>query len=265
MSLTDMEVFVPSRSRPDRSLTLEAVEGKWEHVRLVVPAKQMQAYIPLARRHKVKLMGCPVDGIARTRQWIGQQARDRFLMLDDDLRFYRRASYEDVTLHKFGRYDMQNMLTFTSRLLTDFAHVAISARGGNNQLKGFPTVYNKRPLRALAYRKREFLACVHGRVQIMEDFDITLQLIGKGYENAVIVQYAQDQIVTQMPGGCSDYRTLDMHNTNVIRMAKLHPGVVKVVEKENRSAEAVKAGLAKRKELVIYWEKAHAKAMEDIL
>lgn len=259
--IMSLQVFVPSRSRPERSLTLEALEGKWPYVALVVPAAQATQYKALAARHGAKLLACPVDGIARTRQWIGQQAKGRFIMLDDDLRFYARNSFEDVALHMFNRRNMADMLTFVSRLLDYYAHVAISARGGNNQLKGFPYVTNKRPLRALAYRKKEFLSVQHGRVQIMEDFDVTLQLIAKGYENAVIVQYAQDQPVTQAPGGCSDYRTHALHEINVRRMAKLHPGIVKLRDKQNKTG----GEFGSRLEATIYWEKAYAQAMEDIL
>lgn len=260
-NLLDMEVFVPSRSRFERSLTLEVLKDKWPRVALVVPTKQMQQYIPLARRMEVTLMGCPLNGIAGTRYWIGQKAEHKFLMLDDDLRFYRRASFEDVQLHMPNKHDIPNMLTLVSRLLDDFAHVAISARGGNNQLKGFPFVTNKRPLRALAYRKHEFLKAKHGRVQIMEDFDVTLQLIAMGYQNAVIVQYAQDQPVTQAPGGCSDYRTHELHEKYVRLMARLHPGIVKLRQKENKTG----GEFGSRLEATIYWEKAHAQAMEEVL
>jgi len=259
--IMDLQVFVPSRSRWQRSLTLEALKGKWPSVALVVPAAQAGQYKALAASTGARLLPCPAQGIARTREWIGQQAKDRFIMLDDDLRFYYRKSFEDPSLHQFNKHDMAGMLTFVSRLLDYYAHVAVSARGGNNQLKGFPTVTNKRPLRVLAYRKKEFLKAQHGRVQIMEDFDVTLQLIGMGYQNCVIVQYAQDQPMTQAPGGCSDYRTQALHETNVRRMAKLHPGIVKLREKANKTG----GEFGSRLEATIYWEKAHAQAMEDIL
>lgn len=258
--LTKLDVFVPSRSRWQRSLTLEALQGKWNRVALVVPVAQAGKYAPLARKHGVRLAPCPAQGIARTREWCGQRSSGKFIMLDDDLRFYRRHSFEDVRLHKFNGTDMANMLLLVSRLLEYYAHVAISARGGNNQLKGFPWVTNKRPLRALAYRKEEFLAVEHGRVQIMEDFDVTLQLIERGYSNAVVSQYAQDQPMTQMEGGCSDYRTHELHARNVRLLAKLHPGVVKLRQKENKTG----GEFGSRLEATIYWEKAHQLALEEL-
>lgn len=256
-----LEVFVPSRSRWLRSLTLEALQGKWEgdRVFLVVPTAQAAKYRPLAKKHGVQLLGCPADGIAGTRQWIGQQADDRFLMLDDDLRFYRRFS-TDVSLHQFGKNCMAAMLVLVARTLDHYAHCSISAREGNNRLD-FPWVTNSRPLRALAYRKKEFLRCKHGRVAIMEDFDVTLQLLRNGYQNCVITEFAQDQPGTQAPGGCSDYRTHAVHEQNVRRMATLHPGLVKLRQKENKTG----GEFGSRLEATIFWEKAWKQAMEDIL
>lgn len=256
-----MKVFVPSRSRFDRSLTLEALQGQWPGVVLVVPAAQAARYTPLARRMGCGVLACPHDGIARTRQFCGERAKGKFIMLDDDLRFYTRRSFEDVSLTMFVKGDMRRMLDAVNRLLDTYAHVAVSARGGNNQLKDFPFVTNKRPLRVLAYRRDAFLKATHGRVTIMEDFDVTLQLIAMGYQNAVLVQYAQDQPGTQEAGGCSDYRTHKLHEQNVRRMAVLHPGLVKLRQKENKTG----GEFGSRLEATIYWEKAYAQAMKDIL
>lgn len=258
----DVEIFVPSRSRSARSLTLEALTygGLAQRTTLVVPYSQGQAYLPLARKHKVKqLLRCKEDGIAATRKLCGERAANKFIMIDDDLRFYRRKP-NDVILYKFDKNDMAGMLILVSRMLDLYAHVAISAREGNNRLD-FPYVTCSRPLRALAYRKKEFDACVHGRVAIMEDFDVTLQLIKRGYENAVITEYSQVQPVTQAYGGCSDYRTKELHEKNVKLMAKLHPGIIKLRQKENKTG----GDFGSRLEATIYWQKAHTLTMKDIL
>jgi len=254
-----MPVYVPSRSRSERSLTLEALDGTWPTA-LVVPQAQARAYAALGKRHRVPVLACPVQGIARTRQWIGEHCRtSKFLMLDDDLRFYKRTS-EEVRLWKFEDGDMRDMLEYVSELLTKFAHVAIGAREGNNRME-LPYVRCSRPLRALAYRKEPFLKCEHGRTAIMEDFDITLQLFAMGYQNAVITRYAQDQPQTQAPGGCSDYRTHKLHEANVRRMAKMHNGFVKTRTKENKTG----GEFGKRLELTIYWQRAWEAGMKDLL
>lgn len=266
-SLLELEVFIPSRSRPDRSLTLERLHGKWKDVTLVVPEAQVKQYRALANRHKCALVTCPHNGIARTREYIGTIADDAFIMLDDDLRFMRRASFEDPRLYQLNKTDVQGMLLYVSRLLDQYVHVAIGPRQFNNAVprERYPWFEIGRPLRALAYRKRPFLSVEHGRVEIMEDFDVTLQLLALGHKNAILTEYVQDQYATQAPGGCSDYRTLALHNRNVERMHALHAAYTRTVEKTNRSGGAVKGGLHQRLELQISWRKAYDLAVEGLL
>lgn len=275
-----MNVYVPSRSRFTRSLTLEAIQGHWPgtHTFLVVPKGQAAQYKPLAAKHGVTLLPCAANGIARTRQFIGQHADDKFLMLDDDLRFFVRPQHlsisddetEPNTKAKLFKFDalvngrpllvngMQMMLQVVENKLERYAHVAISAREGNNHL-AWPYTENNRPLRALAYRKKPFLACEHGRVEIMEDFDVTLQLMKKGHANCIITWFAQDQIQTQAAGGCSDYRTHALHEENVRRMVKLHAPFVIERLKENKGG----GDFGTRTEATIYWKKAWQSAQDE--
>lgn len=273
----DVEIFVPSRSRFNRSLTLEALTfgGLADRAVLVVPHAQGNDYVPLARKHKIaKILRCNEDGIAKTRQLCGQTAKNKFIMFDDDLRFIRRNSVDDWRLYEFGKYDFKALMILISRLLDTYAHVCVGPRqhnvvysthvppsGSEPKPHNYPFYIIGRPLRALAYRKKEFLECEHGRVAIMEDFDVTLQLLERGYQNVVITQYAQDQPQTQMTGGCSDYRTKELHEKNVRLMAKLHPNVVTIRQKENTTG----GDFGKRIEATIYWKKAYALSMEEIL
>lgn len=270
----DLEVFIPSRSRWERSLTLEAIAPAWERVALVVPKEQFKKYQGLAEQHKVRLIGCPHDGIARTREFIGGIARSRFIMLDDDLRFTARHGLDDPRLYLASNRDISGMLILVARLLDLYAHVCIGPRQFNNKYSTaeppsgakvephkYPGYPLGRPLRALAYRKWPFVKCKHGRVDIMEDFDVTLQLLEQGYQNYIITEYAQDQVQTQLPGGCSDYRTHELHAANVRKLAKLHPKSVKIVEKANKTG----GEFGKRIEAMIFWEKTWKRAMEEIL
>jgi len=221
----------------------------------VVPEDQVEKYRPLAARHGSGLVGCPHDGIALTRRFCGELASDWcFIMMDDDLKFYRRVSRDDWHL----RYPEDlgdhpgNMLDHVLRKLRTYVHVSVGAREGNNRLPSCG-VQCSRPLRALAYRTAEFLSCDHGRVTVMEDFDVTLQLLRRGHENHVTAYWAQDQKQTQAPGGCSDYRTHKVHADSVRKFAALHPGFVRLRRKENRSGGA----FGTRLEATIYWQKAY--------
>lgn len=260
-----MPIYIPSRSRFDKSWTLEnlatggllpVVEGG-RPVYLVPPAEQAKQYTPISQRYGVPLLPCPAKGIARTRLFCGQHAQsigaEKFIMLDDDLRFFWRRGAEDTRLVQMRTTPKvyAKMFNVVEQALSHYAHVAISARGGNNTL-GYPYVENKRPLRALAYRTKEFLRVKHGRVAIMEDFDVTLQLMKLGFANCVITKYAQDHFSTQLPGGCSDYRSHELHARNVLKMERLHRPFITVKEKMNRTG----GEFGKRIDATIYWQKA---------
>lgn len=258
-----MPVYVPSCGRADRSLTLEALQGAGWPVALVVPKGEAKAYKRLGLAHGVPVIPHPCPGIAELRGWIGQHCKtDRFLMMDDDLRFYYRDMMKpkEPRLWKFESGDMRKMLIFTQAMLSKFAHVSISAREGNNRLE-LPYVRCSRPLRVLGYRKEPFIKLEHGRVQFMEDFDVTLQLMYQGYQNAVITAYAQDQPQTQAPGGCSTYRTHEAHERAVARMSKIHKGFAQTRVKENKTG----GEFGTRLELTIYWQRAWEHGMRDIL
>lgn len=251
-----MQIFVVSRSRWKHSKTLDSLRDAKSEVHLVVPKSQRKQYVKLAKEHKCELLACPVDGIARTREYCGNIAHhEKFLMLDDDLTFFRRISPKSTKLRKptdLMNCNIQSLLEEVSVRLEEYVHVAVSAREGNNRLP-HSGVECSRPLRALAYQREEFVQLEHGRVKIMEDFDVTMQLLKKGHKNFIISSWAQDQVQTQMDGGCSDYRTLKLHNTNVKKFAELHKEFVRVRQKENKTG----GQFGKRMEATIYWKKAY--------
>ena len=54
-----------------------------------------------------------------------------------------------------------------------------------------------------------------------------MQLISKGYKNRVSSKYLFDSGKLQMSGGCSSYRTLEIHNKALLFL-KTYPKYVKV-------------------------------------
>lgn len=268
----ELLVYVPSLSRWQRSLTLEFLQGAGCTPYLVVPPAQRAQYGPLAARHGATLLPMAAKGIAAVRQGIGLHAQAtggkhaKFLMLDDDLRFSVRKNDMDWGLRPCAATDMEECLMVVESLLYRYAHVAISARQANNGLKRYPHTVIGRPLRALAYRAQAFNDCEHQRVQIMEDFDVTLQLLRRGYPNAIVSQFAQDQAATQQPGGCSDYRSHALHEKNVRKLAKLHAPFVKLVQKENksRSGNTMTDEFRVRLEANIAWKKAYESSLPEL-
>lgn len=273
-----MQIYIPSRSRFHiKSLTVERIAGGWEHkhtVYLVVPAAQAKAYRAMPNRGDIPILGCPRDGIAATRQWIGQHAHDKFLMLDDDLRFFYRPTVRPADdplpgagmpnqnpprLYKARPQDITGALDTIEAALDTYVHAAIGSREGNN-VWPYPFAECRRPLRALAYRKWAFLSVEHGRVAVMEDFDVTLQLLRKGHKNFITTNYAQDQYQTALNGGCSDYRTHAVQEANVRRLAELHHPFVATRWKNNKHG----GSFGKRLEATIYWKAAYRDTMDSL-
>lgn len=237
-------------------------EGEGEQYRAALD-KAEQSYPRLA---SARVLECPERGIAKTRLWIGAHASgtgaDKFLMLDDDVWFYTRKTMEKENLDYSRPEQVDAMIAAVEAHLDDYGHVGISAREGNNRLGvGGPElkVENTRTLRALAYRTRDFLECEHGRVPVQEDFDVNLQLLEKGIPNCNLAFWSQGQRQTNAPGGCSSYRTHEVQDAAARRLAELHPGIVRLVEKKNKSG----GEFGHRTEVVISWKKAYAQGQRS--
>lgn len=265
-----MNIYIPSMGRSSRCLTLETlgplVLARWPVV-LVVPTAEAGAYKALEARYRgLRVMACPAKGIALTRQWCGLHAAaqhreglSKFLMIDDDLRFSRRIEDDKPSLVPSTPEDCLDMIEAVEKMLTRFKHVTCAARGGSNNLNQEkpspfgPVKVCVRPLRMLAYQTDYFNECKHGRVEIMEDFDVTLQLISQGYDNVELRRWTHDQSQTQAAGGCSSYRTHALHEANVRKMQRLWgERIVELRTKVNKTG----GEFGTRLEATIYWKKA---------
>jgi hypothetical protein len=272
-------IFVPSRSRFFRinkgvltKLPPEIL--KW--VNLVVPADQAKDYMKHIQVLKTPLMDLVClesDGIAATRHDIGKFSKineySKFIMLDDDLTDW--ATRIEETSHKLRRStpeDLIEMFEWVQSTLDSYAHVSISPRGNNMIRKSEGiwvgpkplTMENVRTIRFLAYQTDAFLSVEHGRVPIMEDFDVNLQLLEKGHKNIQSYWWTQDQRQTALPGGCSDYRSLEVHDAGARKLAELHPNSVKLRTKINKSNVTYNKEFTERTEVTIQWKKTYKAA-----
>lgn len=270
-----MHIFIPSLGRADKILgrmntVFELPKGAHDETSMVVQPQEAEAYRSALRRMGIecRVLECPEKGIAATRRWIAENSPcEKILMLDDDLKFQERIS---DTSPKFNTYPSDEskleMLATVERVLDTYAHAGIADRvAGSRVVAGGSFVegtgkamvqLDTRLLRALAYRRTEHLACEHGRVDVMEDFDIALQLLAKGYHSANIAWWVQDQRSTQWKGGCSTYRTHELHERSARRLAELHPHVVSLRQKVNKGG----GDFGTRTEVTIQWRKAYASA-----
>lgn len=255
-----MKIYIPSMGRPYNQVTLKNIPKKWRKTTcLVVPQKEYEEYSSVAEEYNVSIV-CPpknIKGIAKTRQYILDVCNERTcLMLDDDMDFCYREDMGSPKLTTIDNdNDMNKMLSIIERLLKKHPMVGISARQGNNHIDEEVRIAS-RMMNAYAFdvpvlRK---LGIKFGRLEVMEDFDVTLQLLERGIANAVIYKYCWNQRRSGAKGGCSSYRTAEMQESAAKKLKTLHPDFVEVVEKNSKSAWN---GMEVRTDVKIQWRKAY--------
>lgn len=285
-------IYIPTRGRADyrfiQSHTLKFVPAAHrQFVKLVVREDEAVAYeraLLRAGMEGFKLVVVPtkakIEGIARKREWIGKYAKQQgqayFMMMDDDLRFFRRVTTIDTKLQYFDKdgQDWYQMMEAVETLLKKGIPspglkrpgrrkayiVGIGVREGNNRHGPGDaeelTRWNTRLCRAWAVDTEEFLACEHGRLSGMGDFDVMLQTLRRGLDIASLDYWAQDQDSTQAAGGCSIWRTHATHEASAKGLAAAHPGFVRLREKENKGG----GEFGVRTEVTISWQKARESA-----
>lgn len=237
--------------------TLRNLQGIVD-VTLYVPADQKAEYA--AAYPGVEIIGHKATGISQTRKALAAYhsrkypTDPRIIMMDDDLRFYTRRKDDAGKFTDATKAEITAMFAAVGKAMYDYALVGITSReGGNNVLAD---EHNTRTTRFLAYNL-DFIkqaGAKFGRIELMEDFDMQLQLSRAGYSSILLHSWAQGQKDSGAPGGCSTYRTPELQAACAHQLAAFHPGFVKVVEKTTKTS----FGGGTRVDVQVSWKKAYA-------
>lgn len=278
--LKGLQVFIPTRGRVDQQITLRSLPPDVREKTVLVCPKEEQK--PLMEKYKhlgMQVYSQPsrIKNIADKRAFILKDLAPsagvhRAIMLDDDLYFFGRCPAQDrvwsggMWKPKPGKKlfsrehanDEQLTKAFIrwNELLEQFAHAGMADRAGTHVVYE-ELIYNGRMMYAIGYDVDTFKKEVQAgakRMRFREDFDYTLQLLRKGYENRVIVHHVTGAGGYHAKGGCSDERNVEESNKEAEKLAALHPGFVRVVDKDYKGTP--------RKEVVVSWKKALASAKE---
>lgn len=263
-------IYIPSRGRAGQVRTLAYIPNSMlinthivctrgegvaycAHYRQPSPATPQPWVIEAPK--SVTNIGAKRDFIV---QHAAKQGYSHIIMMDDDLKFARRRVDDPTKFLPFAptrmHHETKLMLNEMFTLLCTHAHVGIVSREGANRHTA-ATLTNHRMMRVLGYNidvlrqhKIKFT-----RLPLMEDFDVTLQLLRAGYPNAVITGYTNDQNNSNAPGGCSTYRTGQLQAEAAHKLAALHPGFVKVVTRPDKGGWG-----GERVDVQVAWKKAFA-------
>ena len=247
--------MVCTYGRPDKQITWDSLP---KEIRL-------RACLVVQDREAGKYPGLPtlvlpptIKNLPDTRQWLRDNTGPKVVQLDDDLVFATRRADVPTKFRPAMNIEIIKMFDAIEYALDSYAHVGVSHREGANR-NTEPYIQVGRMMRILGYRtdvlRKENI--VHNRIPDMEDFDVTLQLLRKGYPNLILNNWVHNQGGSNTEGGCSDYRTMETHARDCHILAeKLHPGFVKAVEKTTKTSW----GGTTRTDVRMSWKKAYESA-----
>ena len=252
-----MDIYIPSLGRADQlAHTIDRLRSAGvHHAKLVIGQDDPDRSSYSRRFGESSLLVLPrkITGIGKVRQHLIDISDGPVLMLDDDLGFFVRRDDDPKLLRRAEPKDIKAGLKRMEKALKTHAHAAFAVREGANRCTD-ELIYNVRCLRALGYDadvlKREKVR--FDRLPVMEDFDVALQLLRKGYNSVTINTFLQDQGASNAPGGCSTYRSMEVQAQGAEGLASLHPEFVTVVDKDAKG----EGPWAKRKDVRVQWKRA---------
>jgi hypothetical protein len=252
-------IYIPSAGRNMRQFTLERIPTVYRDITyLVVPKTERYAYDAHAGRC-AGVLTCPKNGIGKTRQWILDTTKCKYvLMLDDDMYFYHRVKKKDWHLATNNMEENKAMLDELFAYMIDdgYMHVGMAARTEASfylcSYRNCSRVNNVHGFNVAKMRKH---APSFAALPVMEDFNVTLSLLTRGFPNKVLLDYVWNQPGSNSNGGCSTYRTAKLQARAATQLAALYPKLVTVVEKKAK-AKGSWDGMRTRIDVRIAWHKA---------
>lgn len=261
-----MRIYIPTMGRTDKQKTVERLTkelNKEFNTTLVCPPGEAEELRTRYKDYGIQVLTTDVKGIAATRQFILDHARKTkdpvVLMLDDDLPTWRQRTdvqndRGETPYRKATTSDIQHGLRDFSELMKSHAHGSI---GHALFCQHSPLLkYNSRMLRALAYNVKIIPKDIVFRLPVMEDFDMELQLLTRGFASVTYNGVVQDQHQNNSEGGCSSYRTNDVQSEAAHTLKKLWPEFVTVV---TRAPKREWIGMGERTDVRVNWAAAARK------
>ena len=250
-----MDIVIPTYGRFRDQQTLTQLLAAGLKPKLVVQHRERAAYERYDADVEIWALPDDIRTIAPTRQWIVDNVGkdDALIMVDDDLVFYQRRDDDRTKLRDIEPSELKRAFESMAEWLEGYAHVGFAAREGANR-NTESLITNTRIMRVLGYdrsilRRRNIR---FDEIEVMEDFHVALTLLEYGYGNLVLNDFAHNQGGSGSSGGCSHFRTPELHARNAERLRELHPQFVTVVEKTTKGS----FGGGTRTDVRIQWKQA---------
>ncbi len=248
-------IYIPTYDRVGKQITFDNLPNKWkEKAVLVVSPNEVHKEYPT--------LSCPEqgNGIAPVREWISEHGQGkRYAVFDDDIQFvYTRRKDEDGLSNSPLTEEQFNDMFDTMDVWMNEGYVQTACDVcWNPPTRNIDFKVNSRITTNIFYdgSKLPIDKIDWTSLDIAEDYFVNLQLLSMGYQNKVSLKYRTNPSATQSKGGCSSFRTLDVHNESMKQLKNKFPEYVELREKvtKNSGEWSGKPRLA----ATISWKKAY--------
>jgi len=236
-------IYIPTFKRHDKQIFFESLPDRLKDKVIFVIQKQEEHLFS----DKNTLVVDNNIGIAKTREIIYKTAgKKRYLVVDDDVLLYRRnAKYFGKPSNMEGakRPILDNEWNELLQRLND-------QHDSNHILCGFKfsliiprrnqPIFNNSAIFAIFSIDGEQLSKIideidFNYVPIQEDIYFNLELLTRGYPNAIMEEFCYFQRYNK-PGGCSSFRTRQMEDDCAEKLNKKFPKYYKINYSKPRTA-----------------------------
>jgi hypothetical protein len=239
-------IYIPTRGRPDRQPLADMLTRFDIDFTLVCSKDDPTLSEYLARWPKC-IWKVTADGITAKRQKIlaCDDIDDRFVMMDDDLRFYQRdpdGKRFHIVEHAF---QMRMLLRAIDENLMEAAHVGLSDKY-MAQMKPRGLVRRGRYNQVLGYNRALFPDPMpRFRTITNQEHDMHLQLAAAGLAPVILTEWSKDATY-YAKGGCSLWRTPEVEKQGFEQLRDNFPDLVTIVpHPKNISGLAIRVKWAK--------------------
>lgn len=232
-------IIIPTLGRMDKQVTYNNLPQKYKDITTFVV--QSHEYAEMRDRYGSAVVSLPdnINRIAPTREWIFNEYRDaRHMVFDDDLDFVvKEPNPGEGTKwlsRRFTEQDFDNAFGLIESWMDEgIVYGGFLPAWVIPDVKQWPVRECQRIMTNVFYDGPKVPRDIQWtRVPAAEDFDVNLQLLTRGFKNRISAKYMVTCSETNAEGGCSTWRTLEVHNESQRKLAELWPDFVAVREKE---------------------------------
>lgn len=258
MNINNITIYIPTIGRINNQITLNNLPGELQYRTVLLVDKSEYDDHLFEYSSICNVQSVEKRGIHNVRQYAVNNCKTPYMfLLDDDMVFFRR-DFASIKLSPCSDQDILEMFNILVEWM-EFPHlrymlVGLSARQGNHLVEDdFVDITRQMNFHGIRLDLFKGMGFRFDRSEVMEDFNLLLDMFTRGIPNRVMYQFCWNQKGSGSKGGCSTYRTDKLQKKCAEDLKNRYPDFVRLVEKKSKSAWK---GMETRTDVNVQWKKA---------